>query len=73
MVTLDIHVAIPVGSRDLIEQGQVVFRATRRRKLLADPGWQAYAVKVQPLVLTQQNKLLVPAPFSPWANGPAHA
>jgi hypothetical protein len=48
-------------------------RATRRRKLLADPGWQAYAVKVQPLVLTQQNKLLVPAPFSPWANGPAHA
>jgi hypothetical protein len=41
-------------------------RAARRARLLADPGWQAYAPKVQPLVLTQENKILVPAPFSPW-------
>lgn len=46
-------------------------RAQRRARLLADPAWKAYAAKVQPLVLTQENKILVPAPFSPWANGPA--
>ena len=47
-------------------------RAARRRILLADPAWKTYAAKVQPLVLTQQNKILIPAPFSPWANGPAY-
>jgi hypothetical protein len=47
-------------------------RAARRRVLLADPAWKIYAAKVQPLVLTQQNKLLTPAPFSPWADGPAY-
>lgn len=47
-------------------------RATRRAKLLSDPAWKAYIAKVQPLVLTQENKILVPAPFSPWANGPAY-
>lgn len=46
-------------------------RAARREKLLADPRWQEYAKKVQPLVLTQQNRILVPAPFSPWARDPA--
>ena len=48
-------------------------RAARRRILLANPDWKTYAAKVQPLVLTQQNKILIPAPFSPWANGPAYA
>lgn len=48
-------------------------RATRRARLLADPAWRAYAAKVQPLVLTQENRILVPARFSPWANGPAYA
>jgi hypothetical protein len=47
-------------------------RATRRAKLLADPRWKAYAAKVVPLLLTQENKILVPAPFSPWATGPAY-
>ncbi|WP_420994777.1 MULTISPECIES: NIPSNAP family protein [Cupriavidus] len=47
-------------------------RAARRARLLADPAWQAYAAKVQPLVLTQENKILVPAAFSPWAKEPAH-
>lgn len=47
-------------------------RATRRERLLNDPRWKAYAAKVQPLVLTQENKILVPAPFSPWADGPAY-
>jgi len=45
-------------------------RAERRARLLADPAWQAYAAKVQPLVLEQQSKILVPAPFSPWAQDP---
>ena len=47
-------------------------RTERRARLLADAGWQAYMVKVQPLVLTQENKILIPAGFSPWANGPAY-
>ncbi|MEI2414900.1 NIPSNAP family protein [Orrella sp. JC864] len=47
-------------------------RARRRARLHADPAWRQYAAKVQPLVLTQQNKILVPAPFSPWADGPAY-
>jgi hypothetical protein len=47
-------------------------RATRRAKLLADPRWKAYAAKVVPLLLTQENKILVPAPFSPWATAPAY-
>ena len=47
-------------------------RTARREKLLADPRWQEYVKKVQPLVLTQQNKILIPAKFSPWANGPAY-
>jgi hypothetical protein len=40
-------------------------RLERRKALGADPGWQAYIAKVLPLILRQENKLLVPAPFSP--------
>lgn len=47
-------------------------RAVRRSKLISDPNWQAYAKKVQPLVIRQENKILTPAPFSPWADGPAY-
>lgn len=47
-------------------------RSERRAKLVGNPAWQAYAAKVQPLVMTQENKILTPAPFSPWANGPAY-
>lgn len=47
-------------------------RGQRRARLLSDPRWKEYAAKVQPLVLQQQNKILIPAPFSPWAQGPAY-
>lgn len=40
-------------------------RDERRRELMADPGWQAYVAKIRPLVVSQENKILVPAPFSP--------
>ena len=38
-------------------------REERRARLLADEHWKAYAVKVRPMVLSQENRLLVPAPF----------
>lgn len=47
-------------------------RAARRARLLSDADWKAYAAKVQPLVMSQQSKILIPAPFSPWADGPAY-
>jgi hypothetical protein len=40
-------------------------RTERRARLGADPGWQAYVKKVRPLIVQQENKLLVAAPFSP--------
>ena len=40
-------------------------RARRRAELLAHPGWQAYTAKVRPLIRSQKNRILVPAPFSP--------
>ena len=47
--------------RDLAE------RSDRRAKLVADPRWQAYALKTRDLQISQENKILIPAPFSPWA------
>jgi NIPSNAP len=47
-------------------------RTQRRAKLLSDPAWQTYAAKVRPLLMTQENRILIPAKFSPWANGPAY-
>jgi len=38
-------------------------RAERRAKLAADPGWQAYVAKMRPLLVTQESKILNPAPF----------
>jgi NIPSNAP len=40
-------------------------RAETRAELMADEGWQAYLVKLRPLIVRMENKLLVPAPFSP--------
>lgn len=40
-------------------------RLKRRAELGVDPGWQAYVAKIKPFVLKQENKLLIPAPFSP--------
>jgi hypothetical protein len=42
-------------------------RQKRRAALAADPRWQTYRVKVKPFIQLQENKLLIPAPFSPFA------
>ena len=63
-------------SSDIGQQHQIVHlwaykdlaeRTERRAKLLADPGWKAYAVKTREFQISQENKILIPAPFSPWA------
>ncbi len=38
-------------------------RLERRRRLAADPGWQAYLAKIRPMLLEQRNRILNPAPF----------
>ncbi len=43
-------------------------RAERRARLTADPRWKEYALKTRDLQISQENKILIPAPFSPWAN-----
>jgi hypothetical protein len=40
-------------------------RAERRARLQADERWQAFLAKIQPLIHTQRNRILVPTPFSP--------
>jgi hypothetical protein len=40
-------------------------REQRRAVLQADERWQAFLPKIQPLIHTQQNRILVPTPFSP--------
>jgi NIPSNAP len=40
-------------------------RSARRAALSADPAWQAYAPKIFRFIVAQENKILVPAPFSP--------
>jgi hypothetical protein len=40
-------------------------RLRRRAEMAADPGWQAYVAKVQPLLLHMENKILIPTEFSP--------
>jgi len=40
-------------------------REERRSRMQADERWQAFLKKVQPLMHTQQNRILVPTPFSP--------
>jgi hypothetical protein len=40
-------------------------REERRARLQADERWQAFLKKVQPLMHTQQNRVLVPTSFSP--------
>ncbi|MGA0315206.1 MAG: NIPSNAP family protein, partial [Alphaproteobacteria bacterium] len=34
-------------------------------KLYADPAWRAFQPKIRPLILRQENKTLIPAPWSP--------
>jgi hypothetical protein len=40
-------------------------REERRRRLQADERWRAFLDKIQPLIHTQQNRILVPTSFSP--------
>ncbi len=40
-------------------------RAARRAALQARDDWMAFLVKIQPLIRTQQNRILVPTSFSP--------
>ena len=47
------------GYEDLVD------RAKRRAELMADPGFQAFGAKIQPLILTMENKILIPTAFSP--------
>jgi len=42
---------------DLVERQQ------RRATLLADPGFKAYVQKMLPLLVCQESRILVPAPF----------
>ena len=42
-------------------------RAARRAKLAADPRWQRFMPKIQALIHTMENKILLAAPFSPLA------
>jgi hypothetical protein len=40
-------------------------REQRRAALQADERWRAFLGKIQPLIHTQQNRILVPTAFSP--------
>ena len=40
-------------------------REERRARLQAREDWQAFLARVQPLIHTQQNRILVPTSFSP--------
>ena len=40
-------------------------REQRRARLQADERWRAFLGKIQPLIHTQQNRILLPTSFSP--------
>lgn len=40
-------------------------RFHRRTLLQASEAWQSYAQKMRPLVMSIENKILIPTPFSP--------
>lgn len=40
-------------------------RQTRRAALSADETWQTFLGQIQPLLLSQENKILLPMEFSP--------
>jgi hypothetical protein len=39
-------------------------REERRAKLQADPEWRDFLARLQPLLHTQQNRILIPTSFS---------
>ena len=40
-------------------------RRRRRAGLQADPTWVGFLAKIQPLIHTQENRILIPTSFSP--------
>ena len=40
-------------------------REQRRAELQADPDWKDFLARLQPLLHTQQNRILIPTSFSP--------
>lgn len=40
-------------------------RDRRRGELQADETWKAFLARIQPLIHTQQNRILIPTSFSP--------
>jgi hypothetical protein len=40
-------------------------REQRRARLQADDRWKGFLARIQPLIHTQQNRILVPTSFSP--------
>ena len=40
-------------------------REERRARLQADDAWKVFLGKIQPLIHTQQNRILIPTAFSP--------
>ncbi|MGE4336255.1 MAG: NIPSNAP family protein [Pigmentiphaga sp.] len=38
-------------------------RAERRAALMADPQWKSYVARMLPLLLRQESRILLPAPF----------
>ena len=38
-------------------------RERRRAQLLKDPVWQAYVPKIRPMIVSQQTRIMKPAPF----------
>jgi hypothetical protein len=40
-------------------------REQRRARLQADERWKGFLARIQPLIHTQQNRILVPTAFSP--------
>ena len=40
-------------------------REQRRARLQADERWQSFLARLQPLLHTQQNRILIPTSFSP--------
>ena len=40
-------------------------REERRARLQADERWQAFLGKIQPLIHTQRNRIMIPTSFSP--------
>jgi len=40
-------------------------RERRRAELQGDDTWKAFLARIQPLIHTQENRILIPTPFSP--------